>query len=422
MVSLVALLVLAQVAPAAPQVQISPDQKSGIYEAGQKVTWNIQVTDGTTPLDGKITYTVLQGGLKEIASGNADLKEGKTTVIASRENAGTLLLKVVYKPENAKEITGLGGAVYSPDQIKASMAAPEDFDQFWKDKIADLDKVPMNVKLEPVDVGDKSIEYFKVTFDNIQGKKIHGQLAKPAGKQNLPALLQVQWAGVYPLNRDWVLGHARSGWMALNILAHDLPIDETADFYAEKAKKELNDYPGIGNDSRDTTYFLPMFLSCRRAVDYLAQHPDWNKKALVVQGGSQGGYQALVTGGIHPAVTGVLANVPAGCDHTGKSAGRAPGWPNWASRTWQGKDEKKMLDAARYFDAMNFAARIKCPTLVGVGLVDTVCPAEGVLATCNQIPGTKKIVIMPRADHGGDHKAYYEAFGPFLEKLKQGTE
>lgn len=70
---------------------------------------------------------------------------------------------------------------------------------------------------------------------------------------------------------------------------------------------------------------------------------------------------------------------------------------------------------------MHFATRIKCPALVGVGLVDTVCPAEGVLAACNQIQGTKTVVIMPRADHGGDHKAYYEAYGPFLERQKNVT-
>lgn len=78
-----------------------------------------------------------------------------------------------------------------------------------------------------------------------------------------------------------------------------------------------------------------------------------------------------------------------------------------------------MLAAAPYFDAMNFATRIKCPALVGLGLVDTVCPPEGIFATCNQIQSEKKVIIMPQADHGGDHKAYYQAYGPFLEAQKK---
>lgn len=33
-----------------------------------------------------------------------------------------------------------------------------------------------------------------------------------------------------------------------------------------------------------------------------------------------------------------------------------------------------------------------------------------------QLQGPKEIVIMPRADHGGDHKDYYAKYGLFLDK------
>lgn len=413
-------LLLATTATAAPTIKVAPAVESGVYEPGQKVTWNLVATDDGQPLSGKVAFSVRRGGLTEIASGEVELADGKAQVTATRDNPGALLLTVKHKPTGSdKEITAQGGAICAPEKIAASAPPPDDFDAFWKAKIAELDAVPMNVKLEPIDIGDDRVEYFKVTLDNIRGAKIYGQLAKPKGQTNLPAMLQVQWAGVYPLQRAWVVNPAREGWLALNISAHDLPIDEADDFYKAKAAKELNDYPGIGNDDRETAYFLPMFLSCRRAVDYLVAHEDWNKKSLVVHGGSQGGYQAIVTAGLHPAVTALAANVPAGCDHTGKQANRLPGWPNWAGRTWQGKDEQKMLTAARYFDAMNFATRVKCPALVGIGLIDAACPPEGVLATCNQMQGEKQLILMPLADHSGDHKRYHEAFGPFMAAQKK---
>jgi pimeloyl-ACP methyl ester carboxylesterase len=121
-------------------------------------------------------------------------------------------------------------------------------------------------------------------------------------------------------------------------------------------------------------------------------------------------------------VTAYLANVPAGCDHTGKLAGRAPGWPNLAARLKGGKDGAKTLEASRYFDAMNFATKIKCPGLIGLGLIDPVCPPEGIFATINQIKSPKKVIIMPKADHGGDHKAYYAVYGGFLEEAKKGPK
>jgi cephalosporin-C deacetylase-like acetyl esterase len=424
-IAFVACLAVASSVQAAPKVKISLDKESGIYQPGQSVTWTIELADSEKPLTGTTTYRVLKGGLTEMAGGKLELTKGKATVTATRNDPGVLLLAVIHQPEGDKNVKNLvthAGASYAPRKIVASSPVPDDFDAFWKAKIAQLDAVPMNVKLEKIDVKDDNIEYFKITMDNINGRKIYGQIAKPAGKSQLPALLQVQYAGVYPLQRDWVIGQARKGWLAMNISAHDLPIDKPAAFYMEKAQKELSDYPGIGNDDRETSYFLPMFLSCRRAVDYLTQHPDWNKGPLVVHGTSQGGYQSIVTAGIHPAVTALASNVPAGCDHTAKAVGRAPGWPNWASRTWQkGKTEEKMLATSRYFDAMNFATRVKGPALVGLGLADTTCPPEGILATVNNLKGSKQVVIMPLATHSGDHRAYNKAFAEFLEEQKKST-
>lgn len=422
MMTRLALLLLCLVTGTAdPVVQIAPDVESGVYEPGKPVTWTITVKAGTEPGAGKVSYVVRPGGAGESAKGDLDLVDGKAQVKASRDNPGTLLLEVKHRPAGGdKDIVARGGAAYAPDKIAPSSPPPDDFDAFWKEKIAELGAVPYETVLTPVDVGIPEVEYFKITMNNIRGSKIQGQIAKPAGKSELPALLQVQWAGVYPLNRDWVVGHAKNGWLSMNILAHDLPIDEKEPFYKDKAAKDLSDYPGQGNDDREKSYFLKMFLSCYRAVEYLTKRADWNKKALVVHGGSQGGYQAIVTAGMHPAVTAFAANVPAGCDHTGKQANRAPGWPNWAGRTWQGKDAAKMLQASRYFDAMNFAPKVQVPALVGIGLVDPVCPPEGIYATVNQFKGPKKIITMARADHGGDHKAYYAVYGAFLEEHKKG--
>lgn len=400
-------------------IQVYPDVESGIYAPGRSVTWRVEAKVGSDPAPGKIAYVVRPGGAGESAKGEAELVGGKAEITASRADPGTLLVEIRYRPSGApKEVVAHGGAVYEPDKIIPSSPPPGDFDAFWKEKIAELASVPVNVQLTPVPLGDPGVEYWKITMDNIRGSKIQGQIARPAGKTGLPALLQVQWAGVYPLDRNWVIQYARNGWLSMNILAHDLPIDEKPEFYKEKSEHELRDYPGIGSDDREKSYFLRMFLSCYRAVDYLTGREDWNRKTLVVHGGSQGGYQSIVTAGMHPAVTAFAANVPAGCDHTGTKAARAPGWPNWVSRTWQGKDAARLLETGRYFDAMNFAPRIRCPGLVGLGLIDTTCPPEGILATVNQLKGPKKVVIMPRSNHGGDHAVYGAAFGAFLKDQK----
>lgn len=54
---------------------------------------------------------------------------------------------------------------------------------------------------------------------------------------------------------------------------------------------------------------------------------------------------------------------------------------------------------ARYFDAANFAAHLKCPVRVIVGFIDPVCSPSSVYAMYNRIPTDKKIVNEPLMGH-----------------------
>jgi cephalosporin-C deacetylase-like acetyl esterase len=86
------------------------------------------------------------------------------------------------------------------------------------------------------------------------------------------------------------------------------------------------------------------------------------------------------------------------------------------------KDPAKVRNAARYYDVANFAPRVKCPVLVGVGLIDTVCPSPGVFAACNQLKGPKEVVVLPVAEHGeksGSHRPYYTRFNAWTKALLQ---
>jgi len=322
---------------------------------------------------------------------------------------GTVLLEVKWPKSDGKEGRTTAGAVAAPNQIALSSARPADFDAFWKLKLQELAKVPAEPQLETIDVGQANVQYAKIRLGNIRGTHIQGQIARPSQGEKFPALLIVQWAGVYGLQKSWVIDQAAKGWLVLNIEPHDLPIDQPEAFYKEQMSTgPLHDYWAIGNDDRETSYYLRMYLSCRRAADYLASRPDWDGKTLVVMGGSQGGMQALVTAALCPQITAALALVPAGCDMLGPVVGRQGGWPQWYEKT-AGKDAAKVREASRYFDVANFAPDIKCPVLVGLGLIDETCPPEGILAAINQITAPKEVIILPKSGHqneNGSQSAY----------------
>ena len=397
-----------------------PDNGRGVYQPGQTIRWSVQVKG---PAAAEAAYVVKKGGQTELAKGKTMFTDGQGQIEAKLDEPGWLLVEVSVNAGDDKQIKGLGGALVSPEKIQPAAPRPADFDAFWQRKLDELAAVPVHAELVPADGDKPGVDYFKVTMDNIRGSRIRGQLARPQAGGKLPAMLIVQWAGVYPLQKGWVTERAAEGWLVLDINAHDLPIDEPEPFYKDQANGPLKDYPSIGNDDRETSYFLRMYLSCFRGAQYLVERPDWDGHTLVVTGGSQGGLQSVVTAAIHPKVSAVMACVPAGCDLNGPQAGRLPGWPMWYWQT-KGKDEDKVRNAARYFDVVNFASRVKCPVLVGVGLIDTVCPSPGVFAACNQLSGPKEIVVLPQGEHGeknGSHAPYYVRFNAWKQALVKGN-
>jgi cephalosporin-C deacetylase-like acetyl esterase len=389
---------------AAPRLTIVSDHADGIYALGQSVHWRIE--PGSPSRFGEANYTLRKGGLVLLREGKLALASTVEEIDATLSEPGTLLLEVKATDHEGKPLRSLGGAVIAPERIQPSAPRPPDFDRFWQAKLDELAKTPASPQLVSRDSGKPGVDYWQVTMDNIRGTHIRGQIARPKAGEKLPALLIVQWAGVYGLSKDWVANPASAGWLALDINAHDLPIDETPEFYEQQSRGPLADYPAIGNDDRDKSYFLRMYLSCYRAAQYLAERPDWDGKTLLVQGVSQGGLQALMTAALHPKVSAAIAGVPAGCDLTAPQAGRSPGWPAWCWKT-QGKDPAKVLETGRYYDVVNFASRIKCPVLVGVGLVDETCPPAGIFAALNQIKGPKEVVILPRGDHQGSANSHW---------------
>ena len=401
------------------EVSLTPDHTNGVYRAGERAVFRLAVAG---PAQAKAHVTLKAGGWKVVQESDVELDDGAAEVAAPLPQAGTLLAEAKVKAADGKTVRALAGVVAAPEEIAPAVPAPADFDAFWKAKVAELQQVPMNAVLEKGDSGRKDIEYFKVTMDNIRGTRIRGQLARPAAGGKLPALLVVQWAGVYPLDKGFAVWPAGEGYLVLNLNAHDLPIDEAKEFYQKQNDGPLKDYPAIGNDDRETSYFLRMYLSAYRGADYLASRPDWNGKTLIVSGTSQGGLQTIMLCGLHPKITAGLANVPAGCDWCGADVGRAPGWPMWNSKA-AGKDPARVRAAGGYYDVVNFAARIHCPMLVAIGLIDETCPPAGVLAACHEMKGPKEILLMPRSDHqgkGNAQAAYFSRSTAWRQALRHG--
>lgn len=390
---------------AAEALVVTPYDDDCIYEPGQQVGWKIKAADNASPL----TYRLRKNNFTTLEEGELDLADGEDEIDITLDEPAMVFLEL--KREGKPKPIDIAGAAVAPMQLRPSVAAPEDFDEFWKTKIADLQAVPANPVLKPGDSGHPDVEYGLITMDHVNGGHIYGQYAKPKNPGKKPALVIFQWASPpYPLKKEWIMGHAAQGCLTLNIMPHDVLPTESQEYY-DALPDEIKKYESIGNNDRDKSHFLRMYLAAYRAVDYLANHPEWDGKTLVCMGTSMGGQQSLAVAGLHPKVTHVIANVPAGCDTNGPLHGRQSSYPNFPV------NDPLVAKTALYFDVANFAPHIRATTLIGMGFVDEVSAPAGIWTAFNLIPGPKEIV--PLTDMPHNHQATPEQLAPYEREAQR---
>jgi len=391
--------------PAIPeQLTFAPYHASGIYQVGETVGW--KVTPGPTVPTYAYKWTIRRNNAVVLKEGKLDLSSGKATIEIVGEQPEMIYVAVEATAElqpdaaapagetprlvggNAGRNTGFYavGAAVAPTKIGITTPRPADFDAFWDGKLAAQAKIPINPVLTPVETDVPGVTLSIFELDAL-GSKARGYIAKPVGDGRFPAVIQLQYAGVYALNAGAVARRAAEGWLIINVDSHDkVPSDPSGNI--------PRTYQAIGNTDRETSYFLKMYLRDSRVLDYLLTRADWDGKTIVLMGGSMGGQQSLALAGLRPEkISAVLVCVPAGADSNGDLHGRKAGYPNWPS------DNPDVMKTALYFDTVNFASRIKAPVLAGMGFIDTISPPAGVWTLLNQIPGPVEALPMIESEH-----------------------
>jgi cephalosporin-C deacetylase-like acetyl esterase len=385
----------AQRTPIPQELTFTADHASGIYATGETVGWTV-MPGPVEPTHG-YKWTIRRNNAVVLKEGKLDLATGKDRIEITGEEPEMIYVEIdpvathgetAFTGGNTGRNNGVYavGAAVAPAKIGLAAPRPADFDAFWADQLAEQAKVPAHPVLAAVETDVAGVEMSTFVLDAL-GSKAHGYTAKPAQEGKFPALLLLQYAGVYALNAHSVAARAAEGWLVMDVDAHDKPPSEPSGGVPR-------DYAAVGNTDRETSYFLKMYLRDSRALDYLLTRPDWDGKTIVLMGTSMGGQQSLMLAGLRPEkITAVLVNVPAGADTNGDLHGRKAGYPNWPS-----KDER-IMKTALYFDPVNFASRIQAPVLAAMGFIDTTSPPAGIWTTLNQIPGPKEALPMVESEH-----------------------
>ncbi|HEY8995545.1 MAG TPA: acetylxylan esterase [Lacunisphaera sp.] len=389
------------------QVRIAPDHRDWSYKLGEPAKFRIMVTADNTPVDNaNVTWSVgpdLMPAEKKTATVPLDglVVDGGTL------NTGGFIRCKASVEFAGRTYQGVATAAFAPETIKPFQTEPADFDAFWQKGRDELALVPLEAKLTLLpDACTETVNVYHVGIRTV-GKgwssvgRLYGILTEPKAPGRYPAVLMVPGAGVRPYagNIDW----AARGAIVLEIGIHGIPVNLAKEVYDQLHAGALNGYQTFNLDDREAYYYRRVYLNCLRANDFLASRSNWNGKDLLVTGASQGGLLSIVTAALDPRVTALAVIHPAMCDVAAELHGRAGGWPHPFMPAPDGSPSPLATPAkiatATYYDAVNFARRIKVPGFYIWGYNDEVCPPTSTFAAYNVITAPKTLGVEPEQAH-----------------------
>ncbi len=85
-------------------------------------------------------------------------------------------------------------------------------------------------------------------------------------------------------------------------------------------------------------------------------------------------------------------------------------------------ERERVMKTLSYFDSMNFAPLIECPTLAGYGRRDNVVPPQTVLAIINHLNCRREVLELPVSHSDEPEEAVWEQFdAEWMEMALQGV-
>ncbi|MBO4434169.1 MAG: acetylxylan esterase [Bacteroidales bacterium] len=375
-------------------IYLMPDKGlEAVYAKGETIKIYADA-DKETPALVKVYRNGQFEGVSEIT-----LQAGRTEVFSGSYDEAAALMVRLANPQDQNDSTTVG-AIVAPEEFLPGFDEPADFRDFWKKQLKTLRKQRMKVKLTPVEVpGEDAEKYvcYDLEINCLDFRPVRGYLAMPrkAKRRSLPIAIYAHSAGklTSPYTRATVkkavsLAKSGNGAIGLDINAHGMLNGQDEAYYAAM-EEELHGYSGRTVTDHESFYFRGMFLRLVRALDYLCTRKEWDRKHVLVTGGSQGGAQSAALAGLDPRVTTVVVDVPAMWDSGGILKGRTSCWTKPLERDGIDSPAATIMP---YYDACNFMRYFKGDLVVNVGLIDLTCPPASVWSVYNVCPARTKVI------------------------------
>lgn len=287
-----------------------------------------------------------------------------------------------------------------------STPMPEDFDQFWKERISEADAVPLDYTITPSEIPPfPSCTYSDLWFTGMGGAKLYAKYLKPVTQAPVPLVLQFH--GYPGSTRSWFEQSSFAG-MGCSLLALDCPGQggpgqDLGGYQGTTVSGHI--IAGLDGNPKDM-YYVRLHQNIRILCRIVQQLEGIDLRRVFVNGGSQGGALGLACCALNPDLINRAAiQYPflsdfrmvweLGADEIAYEGLRY--YSRWFDP--DGSKEEHWFHQLSYIDSKNFAHLVRCPVLFATGLEDTVCPPQTQCAVYNQLTCPKKRYLYPGFGH-----------------------
>ena len=401
--------------------RIALDRKDGIYRSGDTAVCSVTLTKDGKPLKGVKARMILKWERNIIETKDFETTGKPVKFTCKGEKPGWAYFGFEVLGDDGKPLRGKGvfkhrmkptivteiGAMFDPDKIVSPVREPADFDEFWAKRVAEVNAAPLEPELTELKSGVKGIRLFAVKLPVVRGIMASGYLAYPENAKpgSLPAQIFFQSLTNSDVSRAAAINPAKNGALAFAATWHGFPVGKEAKYY-EKVIPPYSRGATKNIGDREKWVNSDMFFRVLRELQFIKSRPEWDGRNLVSNGGSLGGIQSACATAMDPQVSLAVISVPGGCECNAYEAGRVPYGVFRRLGVEKLKADPKYIEMGFYYDAVNFAKRIKCPVYVCTGFADETCFPSNVYAFYNAIPATtpKTMTTNPRTGHFGTTK------------------
>lgn len=282
---------------------------------------------------------------------------------------------------------------------------PADFDAYWDRAIAEMKAVDPQIELVKSDFQVPYAECFDLYFTGVRGARIHAKYIKPKNvAEPHPAVLQFH--GYTGHSGQWQdkLGYAALGFsfFSLDCRGQGGQSEDTGGVIGNTHNghiiRGLHDHP-------DQLLFRHIFLDTAQLAGIAMGMPEVDPERVMAMGGSQGGGLAIACASLEPKIKKVAPVFPFLSDYKRVWEMDLDKDAYAELRTYfrnfdpQHKREEEIFTKLGYIDIQHLAPRIKGEVMLGIGLMDTVCPPSTQFAAYNKITAKKQMEIYPDFSH-----------------------